>query len=110
MDLIPLTSIEQFDELILESVQEDTVFLIFKHSTRCLVSKMALNSFASAYDRSYPVYFLDLIKYRNLSNHIERQTGVHHQSPQLIVIKGGKSVYHASHYSIQADLVRALSL
>lgn len=103
MKFIPLNSIQQFDQLLADSTFSGNSFLLFKHSTRCLISKMAMKSFESAYQGEEPVYFLDLIHFRDISNHIERVTGIHHQSPQLIGIRAGKAVYHASHYSISAN-------
>ena len=45
-------------------------------------------------------YFLDLLEFRNVSNEIASRFGVTHQSPQIILVKDGKSVYNASHESI----------
>ena len=110
MQLEPLTSIARFDELLAESADRKKTFVVFKHSTRCLISKMALKSFSKNYKEKHPVYLLDIIRYRDVSNHIERISGVHHQSPQLIAIRNGKAFYHASHYSIQADLEKHMPL
>ena len=46
------------------------------------------------------LYFLDLISYREISNKIAEVLNVWHQSPQIIVIKNGKCIYEASHFSI----------
>lgn len=81
---------------------------IFKHSTRCHISKTVLRNFEkevqnSAQDAEF--YFLDLLTHRNLSNKIADDFGVQHQSPQLIVLENGKAVKNASHHSISLDLV-----
>ena len=81
---------------------------IFKHSTRCHISKTVLRNFEkevqnSAQDAEF--YFLDLLAHRNLSNKIADDFGVQHQSPQLIVLENGKAVKNASHHSISLDLV-----
>ncbi len=80
--------------------------LIFKHSTRCFISKTVLKSFEkqmenSDKDQSY--YFLDLIAHRDISNEIESRFNVTHQSPQLIALENGKAFYNASHQSIDLD-------
>lgn len=78
--------------------------LIFKHSTRCSVSSMSLDRLlrnwkATDEDRILP-YFLDLIANRSLSNEIENEFGIPHESPQVIIIKNGMAVYDTSHYGI----------
>lgn len=45
-------------------------------------------------------YYLDLIANRDVSNKIEEVLHVEHQSPQLILIKNGKSIYDTSHMGI----------
>ena len=82
--------------------------LIFKHSTRCFISKTVLKSFEkqmenSEKDQSY--YFLDLIAHRDISNEIESRFDVTHQSPQLIALENGKAFYNASHQSIDLDQI-----
>jgi bacillithiol system protein YtxJ len=48
-------------------------------------------------------YFLDLISYREISKKIAEEFQVEHQSPQVLIIKGGQSVYDASHMAISFD-------
>ena len=78
---------------------------IFKHSTRCSVSFMARKSLESQWhysEEEIVPYFLDLIAHRSLSNLIAEETGIRHESPQLIVLEDGKPVYNTSHYGIDA--------
>ena len=82
--------------------------LIFKHSTRCLISKTVLKSFEKqieTLDKNYTFYFLDLLENRALSNEIEMRFDVVHQSPQLIVLENGKATHNASHQSIDLEKV-----
>jgi len=77
--------------------------LIFKHSTRCGTSRMVLRRFESKLtelNENYDLYFLDLLQYRNISNAIEAEFQVKHESPQLILIENEKAVKSASHYDI----------
>ena len=97
-----LTSEAQF----LELVQQEELFAVFKHSTRCSISSMALNRLESAWDINIPLYYLDLLAERAVSNLIEDHLGIQHQSPQLIIIHRGKVVYHASHSAIQMNAIR----
>ena len=50
-------------------------------------------------------YFLDLLKYRSISNKIEEQLGVKHESPQILVIENGVCTYHTSHNDISWDRI-----
>lgn len=80
--------------------------LIFKHSTRCSISMMAKRRFELDWDKlptDMPLYFLDLIKHRDLSNKIAQEFQVHHESPQILLIKNGECVLDQSHGSISVD-------
>jgi bacillithiol system protein YtxJ len=102
-----LTQLKQLDDVVAESATQPVI--IFKHSTRCPVSRMALKNFENEYaidaDAAKP-YFLDLIAYRDVSNEIASRFNVIHQSPQVLVIKDGKSVYDESHDAIDAGVVK----
>ena len=102
-----LIDLGQLNNLVAES---DTKYvLIFKHSTRCSVSRMALRQFENEFDAHDKItpYFLDLLEHRDISNDIAERFGVTHQSPQILLIRNGKSTFDASHSSINAeDLLR----
>ncbi len=98
---IPLKSIEQLNEIKEESKTKTQV--IFKHSATCGISRMVLNIFADNYkftENQLDLYFLDLHAHRDVSNETAIKFQVIHQSPQLLIIKNGVTVYHASHGSI----------
>jgi bacillithiol system protein YtxJ len=104
---INLTSTDQFlDEWNNSSIN---TLLIFKHSTRCIISKMALKKFENDWEKetiACKLLFLDLLEYRTVSNCIAETTLVVHQSPQVIVIKDKKAVYFASHEQISFEGVK----
>ncbi len=82
--------------------------LIFKHSTRCSVSMMAKKRFELDWDiipTGTNLYFLDLISHRTISAQIAETFQVHHESPQILLIKDGSCVLDASHSDISADEV-----
>lgn len=96
-----LENIDQLNTIIEASFLKPQ--LIFKHSTRCSVSRFVLNEFKSGYGFSevdFTAYFLDLLSYREISNAVAHQFDVVHQSPQLLIIKNGKPVAHASHENV----------
>ncbi len=108
---IPLVDLGQLHEIIALSSTQPV--LIFKHSTTCGISRMALKRFESEFDLNENVvsYFLDLLNYRAISNEISERFGIKHESPQLLLIRDGKCVYDVSHGAIDvADLRMALSL
>jgi bacillithiol system protein YtxJ len=99
---IPLTDLGQLNEIV--ALSNEKPIAIFKHSTRCSVSRFALKQFENEFDLAdaTDTYFLDLIEYRDVSNEIANRFQVVHQSPQVLLIKNGKSVYDASHSDIDA--------
>ena len=103
IEWIPLETIEQLDTIVQESYQMPV--LIFKHSTRCSISRFALKRFENEFELQEKVitYFLDLLNYRETSNEIAVKFGVQHQSPQVLLLKNGKVVYHDSHDGIEAE-------
>lgn len=94
------------------NASESTPFVIFKHSTRCTISTIVLNKFTAKYKdtKVAQILLLDLIAYRDLSNEISALFEVEHQSPQVIVVKNKKVVFHGSHYEInELDLETVLA-
>ncbi|MBS1738373.1 MAG: bacillithiol system redox-active protein YtxJ [Bacteroidetes bacterium] len=99
MNWINLQTEEQLTELIEKSKEIPQV--IFKHSTRCSVSSMAKNRLdKNEHTEGIDFYYLDLIKFRPLSNKIAQDFKIVHQSPQVIIIKDGLPVYNESHSGI----------
>jgi bacillithiol system protein YtxJ len=85
--------------------------LIFKHSSRCGISRMVLKNFESDYDipeTEMDLYFLDLLNYRALSQDITTKFKVTHQSPQVLVVKNGAVIYHDSHDYISVGKIKEL--
>ncbi len=91
----------------LDSIQANQGYsIIFKHSTRCSVSLMAKKKFELDWDSlpsNTPIYFLDLLKFRDLSNSIAAIFKVHHESPQLLLIKNGACIFESSHSDISVE-------
>lgn len=86
--------------------------ILFNHSTRCPVSAYAFDQVAE-FERRRPeasVLLVDVIASRDVSLWLAETTGVGHESPQVIVLKGGVVVFSASHDGVTADaLERAAS-
>ncbi|HFS66691.1 MAG TPA: bacillithiol system redox-active protein YtxJ [Flavobacteriia bacterium] len=94
-----LETIEQLDTIEKESYSKPV--LIFKHSTRCGISRSVLKAFEKQFkDLHADFYYLDLLNHRDISNEIASRYNVVHQSPQLLILKDGKVVKHDSHYNL----------
>lgn len=81
-------------------------FIIFKHSTRCPISGMAKRNVELEADMipdDVPVFYLDLIRYREVSNQIADRYAVRHESPQILLISDNSCAYHASHGDISVS-------
>lgn len=102
MDWINLVSTDQLGEIRQRSAK--TPVVIFKHSTTCSISAMALNRLqrraSDLNTNGAHVYYLDLKAHRDVSNMIESEFDVVHESPQVLIIDHGKAVYHRSHGDI----------
>ncbi len=97
-----LTSIENLDFIDVQSKVKPQ--LIFKHSTRCSISVTAKNRLDKIKDsEEIDCYFLDLLQHREISNKIAEHYKVHHESPQVLLIKNGEAVYVETHLGIEWD-------
>ena len=96
-------------DLIREESKKNPV-LIFKYSSRCSVSRMALDRLERNWNESdmqmVKPYFLDLITFRDVSNQIAEVFDVEHESPQVLIIENEKSVYNQSHMGIQYEWIK----
>jgi bacillithiol system protein YtxJ len=102
MAWIQLQSAEQLNNI----KQQQGYSLIFKHSTRCSISMMAKRRLELDWEdlpENMPLYFLDLIQHRDISNQIVQLFQVHHESPQLLLIKDGECILDQSHGGISIE-------
>lgn len=103
MNWIELNQSEQISEI----KNKEKASLIFKHSTRCSISKMALKFFERDWKEEQVIdcYFLDILSNRNLSNQVAEAFHVYHESPQLIVIRNSECILDSSHSDISVEEV-----
>jgi bacillithiol system protein YtxJ len=108
LNWINITTAEELKQAIAET--ENVSGLFFKHSTRCSISAMALNSFESQWehDEKCELYFIDLIAHRDVSSALAELTGVEHQSPQVVLVQNKEAVYDTSHNGISARSIKKL--
>ena len=102
MNWTPLESAEQIETI----KQQQGFSVIFKHSTRCSISLMVKRRFELDWNKlpeDLTLYFLDLIKYRDLSNKVASDFQVYHESPQLLMIKDGECILDLSHGHVSVE-------
>lgn len=105
----PLESVGQLDNIISNSEIKPKV--IFKHSTRCGISRMVLNQFERGYEKNedeVTFYFLDLLNYRDVSNAVAEKLNVVHQSPQVIILYNKEILHIESHQGIDIKRVQEI--
>ena len=104
-----LTDTAQLDAI--DTASHKGPVLIFKHSTRCSISSAALNRLESAWTledaAEHTVHYLDVLKYRPLSNLIADRYAVQHESPQVLVVRDGRCVHVSNHFGITYSITVA---
>ena len=102
MNWQPINNVDQLEKIKATSFNNPQV--IFKHSTTCSISRMALDRFERATTpEKVDFHYLDLLNYRTISSEIATFFQVHHESPQVLLIKNGECIYDESHYGIMMD-------
>ena len=102
MNWIKLETLEQLNYLRTESAKRPQI--IFKHSIRCSISSMVFHRLEKEETpANTDFYYLDLIAHRDISNKIAEDFHVHHESPQILIIKNGECIYDESHHTIMMD-------
>ena len=87
----------------------DIPVVIFKHSVRCGASAIVKRRLEEDWDLQsddVDTYLLDLVAHRDVSNEVANAFGVRHQSPQVLIIKDGRSIFDASHGDVSAATIR----
>ena len=108
MDWKHLNSLTTIDQIKQDSYERPVI--IFKHSTRCSISSTVLNRLESSWNKdalpNVDMFFLDLIQHRDVSQQVAETFGVRHQSPQVLIIHQGESIYDASHMSVSYQTLK----
>lgn len=101
-----IDSPDSLEKAVQLSADKDIVIL--KHSTTCSISHMAKMRLEDQWDFADNIipFYLDLKAYRNVSDQITNQFSVHHESPQILLIRNGACIYDASHLDISVSELR----
>jgi bacillithiol system protein YtxJ len=109
MNWISLSTAEDINQIKKASFEHPQV--IFKHSTRCSISSVAKSRLERGdAPAGIDFHYLDLIAYRSISNLVAETFDVHHESPQVLLIKNGECVYDESHNGINMSEIEEQSL
>ena len=101
-----VTAAADFYTLLENSAQQPQI--IFKDSLTCGISAHAKHRLEMGFDLiegKADFNYLDLLKYRSVSNLVASELKVTHQSPQIIVLKDKKVVYTSSHHAIDPAVI-----
>lgn len=103
---VPVADAEALDQLLAASAEAPVI--LFKHDPFCPISDYAHQELEAVPGE---IALIDVARQHALSREIENRLGVTHESPQVIVVRGGKPVYHASHEEIrEAAVQRAVAV
>jgi len=104
-----LESVAQLEAIKAESKEKHV--LIFKHSTRCNISRASLDRLERSWNEQEMIgvkpYFLDLLSFREISAQVAQQFNVEHESPQILLIANGETVLDQSHFDIDYQQIRS---
>ena len=78
------------------------VRLLFLHDPFCPISSLAYEEMERVDSQ---IALVDVSRHSALGREIQVRTGIRHESPQVIVFRGGEPAWHASHGRIRAEAV-----
>lgn len=106
--LRPLITEADLDAAIERS--STTAVVIFKHSETCGTSAYAREELQALLEESSlaaQVYVVSVQRNRAISNALSTRFNLRHESPQVLLIRGGALTWHASHHRINSDELTA---
>ena len=92
-----ITSVDEWKDVL--KLSDAQKILVLKHSTTCPISARAFREFES-FDTPLEKYLVKVRESRPVSNEMESDLGVKHESPQVFLVGDGKAVWSASHQQI----------
>ncbi len=98
-------AITKLTEENVETMMAEPLAWLYKHSPTCPVSGAAKDE-VDAFVESHgdvPIYMVDVIVQRPLSQELERRLAIRHESPQAILLKKGEPVWNDSHNRVTVE-------
>lgn len=108
IDLQEIQSVDEYHKMM-EHSSENPV-LLFKHSTTCPISAAAFDQYQSFLNTSkekLDAYLIKVIENRDVSNQVETDTKVKHESPQIFLIDNKNIKWHTSHSKITEEAIKS---
>ena len=90
-----------------ESLLDQDLVVVFKHSPTCPVSWMAhreLLQFRAAHP-TVPVFLVSVRRRREISDTVARFSGIRHESPQALIFRRGSLTGSASHDAVTVEFL-----
>jgi len=105
-----MNDIDTIDKL-LHIIESSSIhpLLIFKHSLTCPISARAFREVKAYIDNHQPAIDTAIVVVQQASEVSSKAAallGVQHESPQLILVKDGKSVWDISHFQITQENIK----
>jgi len=98
-----ITTIDDWQDTLSQSTKKPVI--VYKHSDTCHISaeaKKRIKDCIADGTIKDSVYVVTIQTAKEVSDKIEYDTGLKHESPQLIIIKEKEVLYFANHYDINA--------
>jgi monothiol bacilliredoxin len=96
----PITDSASLDALFASSAERPVI--LFKHDPYCPISARAYREMERV---PGDIALVDVEHDKAVASAVAKRTGVQHESPQVIVVKGGQPVWSASHFHITGEAV-----
>ena len=86
--------------------------ILFKHSYACDLSSEAyqvMSRFVSV-NKDANVYLISVLDYPEIARYVSEKTEIRHESPQVLAMRNGEVLAHASHRRITAGFLENLNI
>lgn len=97
---IEINNIASLDDFIAQA--SGSAVVLFKHSESCGVSARAYGEMSQL---SGPVGLVSVQRARSVSDEIEKRWQLAHETPQVLIVRGEKLLWDASHFRVRAKEV-----
>jgi len=105
--LAELRTADDLDRLLEASLTQPV--LVYKHSLTCGTSAMAfeeIRDLVAGPAIGARVGVVMVQPARGVSNEIASRLGLRHETPQVLLVRDGRVVWHASHFRVTAQAIR----
>lgn len=102
-----ITTVEDWRDILALSKQRPVI--VFKHSNMCATSAAVFDKMHRAEIDGFfntPVHVVVTQTHQEVSDLIAQETGIHHESPQVLVLKDQEVILHDSHTTIDPQLIK----